>query len=172
MPSMTVRGLGNSANWMASRKPAWWPWPAAWWPWPAAGGPRRAHPLDLALAGRQGGGTGFGRLYLPGDGPAGTEKNELKPWQKKEWCIPEVSADFVACMEDVLDLYDPVCGSCGAGWSSRAKARLNFSAQGHPMTPSARWSASTRPPSSWWQISAWRREEVSHPGQGKTAGAV
>ena len=33
------------------------------------------------------------------------KKNELKPWQKKEWCIPEVSADFVACMEDVLHLY-------------------------------------------------------------------
>ncbi|MCZ6866375.1 MAG: IS630 family transposase, partial [Chloroflexi bacterium] len=33
------------------------------------------------------------------------KKNELKPWQKKEWCIPEVSAEFVACMEDVLDLY-------------------------------------------------------------------
>ena len=33
------------------------------------------------------------------------EKNSLKPWQKKEWCIPQVSAEFVACMEDVLDLY-------------------------------------------------------------------
>ena len=32
------------------------------------------------------------------------EKNELKPWQKKEWCIPEVSADFVASMEEVLDV--------------------------------------------------------------------
>ena len=30
---------------------------------------------------------------------------ELKPWRKKEWCIPKVSAEFVACMEDVLDLY-------------------------------------------------------------------
>ena len=33
-----------------------------------------------------------------------TQKNELKPWKKKEWCIPEVS-EFVARMEDVLDLY-------------------------------------------------------------------
>jgi hypothetical protein len=24
---------------------------------------------------------------------------------KEQWCIPEVSAEFVACMEDVLDLY-------------------------------------------------------------------
>ena len=34
------------------------------------------------------------------------KKNELKPWRKKEWCIPKVSAAFVACMEDVLDLYE------------------------------------------------------------------
>ena len=33
------------------------------------------------------------------------KKNELKPWKKKEWCIPEVSGEFVARMEDVLDLY-------------------------------------------------------------------
>ena len=29
----------------------------------------------------------------------------MKPWRKKEWCIPKVSAEFVACIEDVLDLY-------------------------------------------------------------------
>jgi hypothetical protein len=29
----------------------------------------------------------------------------LKPWQHQQWCIPEVSAEFVATMEDVLDLY-------------------------------------------------------------------
>ena len=28
-----------------------------------------------------------------------------RQWQKKEWCIPKVSAEFVANMEDVLDLY-------------------------------------------------------------------
>ena len=28
-----------------------------------------------------------------------------KPWKKKEWCIPKVSGEFVARMEDVLDLY-------------------------------------------------------------------
>jgi hypothetical protein len=33
------------------------------------------------------------------------QKNALKPWQYKQWCIPEGSAEFVACMEDVLDLY-------------------------------------------------------------------
>lgn len=29
----------------------------------------------------------------------------MKPWQKQAWCIPTVGAAFVACMEDVLDLY-------------------------------------------------------------------
>jgi transposase len=29
----------------------------------------------------------------------------LKPWQKKMWCIPAVDAEFVARMEDVVDLY-------------------------------------------------------------------
>jgi len=29
----------------------------------------------------------------------------LKPWQKEEWCIPQVSAEFVYHMEDVLELY-------------------------------------------------------------------
>ena len=34
------------------------------------------------------------------------KKNEIKPWQKKEWCIPEKNnAAFVCAMEDVLDVY-------------------------------------------------------------------
>jgi hypothetical protein len=33
------------------------------------------------------------------------EKNELKPWLKQQWCIGEVNGAFVACMEDVLDVY-------------------------------------------------------------------
>jgi transposase len=33
------------------------------------------------------------------------KEKEIKPWQKKMWCIPQVDADFVAAMEDVLDLY-------------------------------------------------------------------
>ena len=30
---------------------------------------------------------------------------ELKPWREKMWCIPTVNAEYVARMEDVLDLY-------------------------------------------------------------------
>jgi DDE superfamily endonuclease/Homeodomain-like domain len=34
------------------------------------------------------------------------KKNELKPWQKKYWCIPpEANAEFVCAMEEVLDVY-------------------------------------------------------------------
>jgi transposase len=29
----------------------------------------------------------------------------LKPWQEKMWCIPTVNPEFVARMEDILDLY-------------------------------------------------------------------
>lgn len=32
-------------------------------------------------------------------------ENELKPWQKKMWCIPKINSEYVARMEDVLDLY-------------------------------------------------------------------
>ena len=32
-------------------------------------------------------------------------ENELKPWRKDMWCIPRVDGEFVARMEDLLDLY-------------------------------------------------------------------
>jgi transposase len=32
-------------------------------------------------------------------------ENDLKPWQKKMWCLPKVDAAFIARMEDILDLY-------------------------------------------------------------------
>jgi transposase len=31
--------------------------------------------------------------------------NELKPWQKKMWCIGELNSDFIAQMEEVLEIY-------------------------------------------------------------------
>jgi len=33
------------------------------------------------------------------------KENKLKPWRKKMWCIPKVDGEYVARMEDVLDLY-------------------------------------------------------------------
>lgn len=35
-------------------------------------------------------------------------ENALKPWQKRMWCIPKVNAEYVARMENVLDLYTEV----------------------------------------------------------------
>ena len=32
-------------------------------------------------------------------------ENEFKPWRKEMWCIPQIDAEYVARMEDVLDLY-------------------------------------------------------------------
>ena len=70
---------------------------------PVPDGPR---PLDRALVGGQSGRTGLRRVHLAGNHPPVTQKNELKPWQHEQWCIPAVGAEFVAPMEDVLDLYE------------------------------------------------------------------
>jgi len=32
-------------------------------------------------------------------------ENDLKPWRKDMWCVPRVDGEYVARMEDVLDLY-------------------------------------------------------------------
>jgi transposase len=32
-------------------------------------------------------------------------EKDIKPWQHKMWCVPSVSSEYVARMEDVLDLY-------------------------------------------------------------------
>ena len=36
---------------------------------------------------------------------ARNEKNELKPWLNKYWCIGKASGEYVAAMEDVLSVY-------------------------------------------------------------------
>jgi hypothetical protein len=32
-------------------------------------------------------------------------KKDVKPWLKEQWCIPTISSEYVAAMEDVLDVY-------------------------------------------------------------------
>ena len=32
-------------------------------------------------------------------------ENELKPWREKMWCVPKIDGEYVARIEDVLDLY-------------------------------------------------------------------
>src|SRR5512143_3378213 len=49
------------------------------------------------------------------------EKNELKPWLRKQWVIPpQANAEFVCAMEDVLEVstrpYDPTRPAV-MGWS-------------------------------------------------------
>src|SRR5262249_2779781 len=83
--------------------------------WPRRSAPDRhllwattqgTHTLDVAVAGRR-------TLPAPtGDADQwrgrtlGAQKNELQPWRKQCWCVPERdAARFVAQMEDVLDLY-------------------------------------------------------------------
>jgi hypothetical protein len=58
-----------------------------------------------AVAGRPGGGVGVGGIVVIRDGASAAEKNILQPWRKQQWCIPKVNGEFVAAMEDVLDLY-------------------------------------------------------------------
>jgi transposase len=33
------------------------------------------------------------------------QENALKPWQRTMWCVPKIDAEYVARMEDVLELY-------------------------------------------------------------------
>jgi hypothetical protein len=59
--------------------------------------------MDVAVVSRQSRRIGLYRIILARDGSSVVKNTKLKPWQKTEWCIPEVGADFVAHMEDVLD---------------------------------------------------------------------
>lgn len=34
------------------------------------------------------------------------KKNKLKPWLKKRWCFGEINGEYLARMEDILDLYE------------------------------------------------------------------
>src|SRR5262249_28812305 len=65
-----------------------------------------AGPLDHGAAGRPTRRPGRGRGRLRRDGAPDAQKNEIKPWQQEQWCIPpEADAAFVAAMEDVLEVY-------------------------------------------------------------------
>ena len=62
--------------------------------------------MDIAVAGREAGAVAGRGCDFVRNGAPDAQKNKLKPWQQEMWCIPEASADYVACMEDVLDLYE------------------------------------------------------------------
>lgn len=50
---------------------------------------------------------GGGGTHRPRNDSPNAQKNALKPWLKKMWCIPpREDARFVAAMEDVLEVYE------------------------------------------------------------------
>ena len=63
-------------------------WPGRWWNW----GWRPPCPMRECVSGSK------KRSQAP-------VLQRGRQWQKKEWCIPKVGAEFVANMEDVLDRY-------------------------------------------------------------------
>jgi hypothetical protein len=62
--------------------------------------------LDAAVISGAAGGTEDCGSDFARDGEAGIKKNDLKPWQKKEWCLGQINGEFLARMEEVLDLYE------------------------------------------------------------------
>lgn len=50
-------------------------------------------------------GAGRGGLYYRQYHLQSYEKNKIKPWLVKEWCIPKADAGFVAKLEDVPEFY-------------------------------------------------------------------
>ena len=77
-------------------------------------------------------------------------ENALQPWRQKMWCVPRIDGEYVARMEDVLDLYaeapDPkrpvVCldRSCAA-MRARPSSSASWAGRCHPSR--GRWSATT-----------------------------
>src|SRR5262249_26814626 len=67
---------------------------------------RRPRPLDHEATGRPAGRAGGLRLGQRRDRPPRAQKNELRPHRKEQWVIPpRQSGEFVARMEDVLEVY-------------------------------------------------------------------
>jgi len=61
--------------------------------------------VDFAVIGGQSGRVEVRHLACAGNRQTDAQKNKLKPWLRKQWCIGAVTAEYVAAMEDVLDLY-------------------------------------------------------------------
>ncbi len=88
-PSTSRRVLAASASSMATRRLIWWPWPAPTLPRAKSAG----RDADARRQARRARG---GRGDLRRDAQKGAEKRGIKPWVKKQWCIPELSAQFVS----------------------------------------------------------------------------
>ena len=100
---MTDRGWARSASWPRPANPLEAHLTA---PLRANGSARRSHALDTPVVGRQGGGVGVCREQISLETVRQMlKKTNSSPGRRKSGCIPKVSGEFVARMEDVLDLY-------------------------------------------------------------------
>lgn len=62
--------------------------------------------MDVGASGGSNGRVRRGGFAVVPDNTPRSEKNVLKPWLKKQWCIaPKKNVEFVWHMEDVLDVY-------------------------------------------------------------------
>src|SRR3982074_614947 len=94
-------------------------------------------------------------------------ENGLKPWRKDMWCIPRVDGEYVARMEDVLDLYaeapDPkrpvVCFD---------ESPVQLIGEVRQPTPAGRGSAASRPRSS----SSARGDSRSRPNRASSNATI
>ena len=67
---------------------------------------QRLSEVEFAIVGGNFASEWRGCLYFARKRPSNTKKNELKPWQFKEWIIPTADANYVCAMEAVLDIYE------------------------------------------------------------------
>jgi transposase len=78
-------------------------------------------------------------------------ENHLKPWRRTMWCIPKIDGDYVARMEDVLDLYaeapDPlrpvICFDDPKGGEATARPNLLVKSENRSRQSQASLSATT-----------------------------
>ena len=61
-------------------------------------------------------------------------ENEIKPWREKMWCVPKIDGEYVARMEDVLDLYaEPPRSGAPGGLPGREPSSTHWpGARAHP----------------------------------------
>jgi transposase len=64
-------------------------------------------------------------------------ENDVKPWQHKMWCVPQIDAAYVARMEDVLELYTtpPIPGTAVVCVDETPRQLIGEVRTGQPAAP-------------------------------------
>ena len=82
------------------------------------------------------------------------KENDLKPWQKKMWCIGSMNADYVAQMEHILDLY--------AEPEDELRPIVNFDEAGKQLVGHVKEPLQTKPASVAKEDYEYKREGVEN----------